>query len=100
MTNTTAKVAIVMTVTINRISQDIFKAQSDIPYWSDGSPINERLAFNGSLLSNSQAQAIDRKNGLHYIIVTPFGLKNPETIARALALEVGQSFSFAKTLMI
>ena len=87
----------VMTITITRESAEIFTAVSDVPYWNDGQRISERLAFDGcGNLSNSMAQAIDRQHGKSYLLVSPFGIKNPDVISQSRKLAVGQSFTWCR----
>lgn len=82
-----------MNLTITRLSTEIFTAKSDSPYWSDGKPINERLALSPSgYLSNFEAQRFDRAMGHRYILVSGFSIRNADLVARALALEINQSF--------
>lgn len=85
------------TLTITRESKEIFTAKSDQPYWSDGSPVDERLALTPTgYLSNFEAQRHDRTIGKRYILVTGFAIRNPEAVSKALALEIGESVSFQR----
>lgn len=86
-----------MKLTFTKVSDEIFTAVSDAPYWSDGNPINERLAFAGEILSNTKAQSLDRKNGNGYLLVSFFCIKSPEIISSARALRVGESFSINRS---
>jgi hypothetical protein len=83
-----------MKITLHRESENIFIATSDLSYWSDGAAINARLAFDKSgLLSSARAQALDAATGNRYILVAPFGIKNPALLSLARKLNVGQSAS-------
>lgn len=80
-----------MKITITRESELIFTAVSDAPYWSDGEPINSRLAFDskGNLCS-MRAQSIDRQSGNRYMLPVPFGIRNRAVIEVARNLQIGE----------
>lgn len=85
----------IMKLTIIRESEQIFFATSDAPFWSDGQPIREYVAFNSAgILSNTTAQSINRKLGNHYILVSPFSIKNPVVISAAKNMAVGDMFIY------
>ena len=80
------------TLTIIRISNEIFQVTGNWGYWDDGSVLSGRFAFDGGLLlSASKAQALDAANGLSYILVTPAAIKRQSVIDAALTLAVGMT---------
>lgn len=80
------------TLTIERVSSDIFKIVSNFSYWGDGAPINNRFAFDEKGgLSSSRAQMLDRAAGDHYLLPAPMKITKREVVAAAGSLEVGGS---------
>ena len=87
-----------MNITIARESESIFVVKSDESYWSDGAPISARMAMDirasgDRFLSSTKAQSIDRRNGNHYIIITPISVSSSTIVASAASLAVGQSIT-------
>lgn len=79
---------------ITRESQLIFVVKSDCPYWSDGSPISARVAFDAKgILSSMRAQSIDRDAGIHYLLIAPISFKRSEILSTAGSLHIGESAS-------
>lgn len=79
-------------LTIKRETKDIFTVSGSFPYYSDGTPINTRVAFDAShKLSSIRAQAIDRESGLSYLLVSPISFANASVLSTAGALRVGES---------
>lgn len=77
-------------LTIKRESADIYTITSNFPYWSDGSPINCRVAFDRKgILCAMRAQAIDSANGLRYLLISPISFKSILIISEARRLAIG-----------
>lgn len=82
----------VMKLTIQRETLEIFTVKSDSPYWSDGTPIAVRVAFDKNhVLSSIRAQSIDRANGKHSILISPIAFKNIAVLTAAGGLMIGDS---------
>ena len=81
---------------IKRETKDIFTVSGNFPYWSDGASINARVAFDANhKLSSIRAQAIDRENGLSYLLVCPISFANASVLSTAGGLQVGESETVA-----
>jgi hypothetical protein len=77
---------------ITRESKLIFVIKGDSPYWSDGSPISARTAFDrNGILSSIRAQSIDREAGNQYLLIAPISFKHSELLSTAGALQIGES---------
>ena len=77
-----------MKITIEKLEHGIFQVSTDEGVWSDGSPLNERMAFCPTGLSSVAAQAKDGERGVHYMIITPASFKSTHRVyAAATTLE-------------
>jgi len=92
-----------MKITVTRKTEEIYIAKSDIGYWQNGDKLDERLALSTNesypIFLNLYAQAVDRKNGNRYMLITRFGISkvsSPVAFASVQNLKVGESVTLEK----
>lgn len=80
------------TLTITRETLQVFTVKSNFPYWTDGSAINCRVAFDKQgMLSQIRAQAIDAEAGKRYLLVNMIKFNRADILATAGAMQLGST---------
>jgi hypothetical protein len=78
------------TLTITRETLQVFTVKSNFPFWSDGSAINSRVAFNKEgELSAIRAQTLDAEAGKRYLLVNCIKFNRADILATAGAMQLG-----------